>query len=85
MASSQQVAGSASHGFDMGPAASRLDGVTNLPLIACPDCKDVSFRAFTVKNRESENFGKRFFKCPRNRQGVCFQLICGFSFLVLVA
>ena len=41
-----------------------IDDVTGLPLIMCPDCKDV--RVFAATTTKSEyNVGKRFFKCPR--------------------
>ncbi|CAN6339307.1 unnamed protein product [Urochloa humidicola] len=48
-----------------GPA---VDQVTGLPLIQCPECKDVSLIALTVKH--TKNRGKRFFKCPRNKRWV---------------
>ena len=38
-----------------------IDDVTVLPLIMCPDCKDV--RVFAATTTQSEyNVGKRFFK-----------------------
>jgi len=41
-----------------------IDDVTGLPLIMCPDCKDV--RVFAATTTQSEyNIGRRFFKCPR--------------------
>lgn len=46
-----------------------IDDVTGLPLIMCPDCKDV--RVFAANTTYSNNVGKRFFKCPRkNRRNV---------------
>ena len=39
-----------------------IDDVTGLPLIMCPDCKDV--RVFAATTTQSEyNVGRRFFKC----------------------
>uniref|UniRef100_A0A804LET2 Zinc finger GRF-type domain-containing protein n=1 Tax=Zea mays TaxID=4577 RepID=A0A804LET2_MAIZE len=48
-----------------------IDDVTGLPLIMCPDCKDV--RVFAANTTYSNNVGKRFFKCPRKnrRNGTC--------------
>ena len=41
-----------------------LDDVIGLPLIMCPDCKDVRlFAATTMKSQY--NVGRRFFKCPQ--------------------
>jgi hypothetical protein len=46
-----------------------IDDVTGLPLIMCPDCKDV--RVFAANTTYTNNVGKRFFKCPRkNRRNV---------------
>ncbi|KAG0525673.1 hypothetical protein BDA96_06G076800 [Sorghum bicolor] len=44
-----------------------IDPMTNLPLLLCPDCKDVNFVAFIVRNPHIPNLGRRFFKCPRNQ------------------
>ncbi|XP_066396886.1 uncharacterized protein [Miscanthus floridulus] len=49
-----------------------FDDVTGLPLIMCPDCKDVRlFAATTTKSQY--NVGRRFFKCPRKNysNGTC--------------
>lgn len=41
-----------------------IDDVTGLPLIMCPDCRDV--RVFAATTTCSEyNIGRRYFKCPR--------------------
>jgi len=40
-----------------------IDDVTGLPLIMCPDCRDV--RVFAATTIYSNNIGKRYFKCPR--------------------
>ena len=41
-----------------------IDDVIGLPLIMCPNCKDV--REFAATTTQSEyNIGRRFFKCPR--------------------
>lgn len=41
-----------------------IDDDSRLPLIFCPDCKDV--RVFTAITTYSDaNRGKRYFKCPR--------------------
>ncbi|XP_025822253.1 uncharacterized protein LOC112898056 [Panicum hallii] len=50
-----------------------IDDVTGLPLILCPDCKDVS--VFSATTTQSEhNVGRRYFKYPRkfrNVPGTC--------------
>ncbi|XP_021305876.1 uncharacterized protein LOC110431275 isoform X2 [Sorghum bicolor] len=46
-----------------------IDPVTKLPLLICPDCKDINFVAYTVRKPDSPNLGRRFFKCPRNNPG----------------
>ncbi|XP_008657723.1 uncharacterized protein [Zea mays] len=48
-----------------------INDVTGLPLIMCPDCKDV--RVFAANTTYSNNVGNRFFKCPRKnrRNGTC--------------
>ena len=52
-----------------------IDDVSGLPLIMCPDCKDV--RVFAANTTQSGlNFGKRYFKCPRkNYQNVSVIII----------
>jgi hypothetical protein len=41
-----------------------IDEVSKLPLIMCPECRDV--RVFGATTTQSQyNNGKRFFKCPR--------------------
>jgi hypothetical protein len=40
-----------------------VDYDTGLPLIICPDCKDV--RVFAANTKSGSNIGKRYFKCPR--------------------
>ncbi|CAD6241867.1 unnamed protein product [Miscanthus lutarioriparius] len=40
------------------------DDVTGLPLIMCPDCRDVRVFAATTMQSKCNN-GKRYFKCPR--------------------
>ncbi|CAD6245964.1 unnamed protein product [Miscanthus lutarioriparius] len=44
-----------------------IDDVTGLPLIRCPDCRDV--RVFAATTKSGSNKGKRFFKCPRKSYG----------------
>lgn len=46
---------------------SPIDDVTGLPLIVCPDCRDV--RVFAATTKFGDNKGKRFFKCPRKSYG----------------
>ncbi|KAG0525336.1 hypothetical protein BDA96_06G047300, partial [Sorghum bicolor] len=43
-----------------------VDLVTGLPLILCQSCKDVRLIALTSTRVSSA--GKRFFKCPRNKE-----------------
>jgi len=45
----------------------RIDDVTGLLLIRCPDCRDV--RVFAATTKSGSNKGKRFFKCPRKSYG----------------
>jgi hypothetical protein len=40
-----------------------IDTDTGLPLIICPDCRDV--RVFAATTKLGSNEGKRYFKCPR--------------------
>ncbi|CAD6226180.1 unnamed protein product [Miscanthus lutarioriparius] len=40
------------------------DDVTGLPLIMCPDCRDIRVFAATTTQSKCNN-GKRYFKCPR--------------------
>ncbi|CAD6269353.1 unnamed protein product [Miscanthus lutarioriparius] len=42
------------------------DDVTGLPLIMCPDCRDVRVFAATTMQYKCNN-GKRYFKCPRKK------------------
>jgi len=44
-----------------------IDYVSRLPLIRCPDCRDV--RVFAAMTKSGSNKGKRFFKCPRKSYG----------------
>lgn len=45
-----------------------VDPQTGLPLIICPKCKDIRLIACTCV--WTKNAGKRFFKCPRNKEKV---------------
>lgn len=47
-----------------------IDLLSGLPLIICPRCKDIRLIALTCV-RPTQNVGKRFFKCPRNKEKVC--------------
>ncbi|RCV23520.1 hypothetical protein SETIT_5G012700v2 [Setaria italica] len=49
-----------------------IDDVIGLPLIMCPDCKDVRVFAATTM-QSNDNTGRRFFKCSRKnyRNGTC--------------
>lgn len=71
MAASCETSQAAIQGSQTESHVYQLDPVTNLPLVPCPTCHDVTMVAFTVKNKESKNVGRRFFKCPRNRYKVC--------------
>ncbi|KAG2642783.1 hypothetical protein PVAP13_2KG215691, partial [Panicum virgatum] len=42
-----------------------VDRATGLPLILCPEAKDMRLRALMNSHR---NLGRRFFKCPRNHE-----------------
>ena len=44
-----------------------VDRATGLPLILCPEGKDMRLRALMNSRR---NLGRRFFKCPRNHEYV---------------
>lgn len=44
-----------------------IDTDTGLPLIICPDCRDV--RVFAATTKFGYNEGKRYFKCPRKTYG----------------
>nr|CAZ96127.1 conserved hypothetical protein [Saccharum hybrid cultivar R570] len=50
-----------------------VDYDTGLPLIICPDCKDV--RVFAANTKSGSNIGKRYFKCPRKNysNGTCIR------------
>jgi hypothetical protein len=54
------VAGTMATGVEL---EAPIDDVTGLPLIMCPDCRDV--RVFAATTMYSNNIGKRYLKCPR--------------------
>jgi len=53
------VADSVATGVDL---EAPIDDATGLPLIFCPECKDV--RVFDTITKSGVNEGKRYFKCP---------------------
>lgn len=65
---SESFQGESSHGARTIDGADPLDTVTGLPLVVCSHCHDTRIIALTCVR--TANAGKRFFKCPRNKEKV---------------